>query len=233
MKSATAPFRSRRSVLALLLLILGLALPSCRKSPDGKKSGPPTKAAPPHITATPNPLPEGAGAAITTVAWDTGDGSECEVYVSVNDGKEKHFGTNVAQSIKVDWIQPGDTCEFQLYKGSEHKEVLASVTVTRPPLPDGPKPRPRATITAQPSVVSIPAGSEKGKTIISWDTADDSEGEVFVSTNGGQEKLFGKNVKQSLEAPWISPGSTYEFRLYRAGTKGKPLATVKVTSPKK
>lgn len=231
MKLASALIRTRDFIFAALLLMFALSLPACRRSSDqGQQSGQPTKSSGPHITANPNPLPVGNGAAVTTVAWDTDDGSEGEVFVSVNDGKEKHFGTNVAQSIKVDWIEPGDSCEFRLYKDSGHKEVLASVTVTREPLPDGRKAGPRATMTADSAVV--PPGGEKGKTNISWDTGDGSEGEVFVSVNGGEEKFFGKNVKQTLDAPWISAGSTYEFRLYPVGKKGKALASVKVTRPK-
>lgn len=74
----------------------------------------------------------------------------------------------------------------------------------------------------------VPAGAGVGTTTITWSTGNSSSGQVYVSENGGREKLFAEGTKGSQAAPWISAG-TYEFRLYAGKANQKPLATVKVT----
>jgi len=88
-----------------------------------------------------------------------------------------------------------------------------------------------ATITASPN--PIPADANKfGKTVISWDTGDNSLGEVYVSTNGEAEKRFtGALAKGSQEATWIGKGE-YVFRLYAGKDHKTVLATVTVTRNK-
>jgi hypothetical protein len=84
----------------------------------------------PIIRANPNPVPAGPEKGTTTITWTTGNGSVGQVYVS--DGKrEKLFATASEGSKEVHWIQAGITHEFTLYAGKEHKEVLASVSVTQ------------------------------------------------------------------------------------------------------
>jgi hypothetical protein len=83
-------------------------------------------------------------------------------------------------------------------------------------------------ITATPN--PVPAGSEKfGTTTITWDTGDGSIGEVYVSTNGGEEKRFsGATTKGSQDAAWIGKG-VYEFRLYAGKEHKTLLGSVRVT----
>lgn len=98
--------------------------------------------------------------------------------------------------------------------------------------------RQTSTTDAQPSQIAVsltatpnpvPAGSELGTARIAWSTKDGSLGQVYVSENGGPEKLFAEDSDGSEAAPWIQTGITYEFRLY-AGTEHKTLlAMVKVT----
>lgn len=90
-----------------------------------------------------------------------------------------------------------------------------------------------ATITANPN--PVPAGPGAGSTTITWDTGDGSIGEVYVSVNDGEEKLFGRNSKGSREAPWINSRGVCEFRLYR-GTNHKTsnlVSSVAVTQNKR
>jgi hypothetical protein len=74
----------------------------------------------------------------------------------------------------------------------------------------------------------VPAGEGPGKTIISWDTADGSIGNVYVSIDGGKESLFADSCRGTAVADWIQTGSTYEFRLYDSGHT-ELLANVTVT----
>jgi hypothetical protein len=65
--------------------------------------------------------------------------------------------------------------------------------------------------------------------MINWDTGDGSSGEVYLFVEGHGEQLFSSGSKGSNEAPWISTGGIYEFRLYQATNRAKLLASVKVT----
>ncbi len=62
----------------------------------------------------------------------------------------------------------------------------------------------------------VPAGEAKGRTTISWNTADESDGMVYVSSNGGEESLFATSRQDSAVASWIHTGTNYEFRLYNS-----------------
>ena len=64
-----------------------------------------------------------------------------------------------------------------------------------------------------------------------WSTGTERPGPVYVSENGGPEILFaGESRYGSQDAPWISVGKTYEFRLYSGQDRTRPLATAVVTS---
>jgi tRNA (mo5U34)-methyltransferase len=70
------------------------------------------------------------------------------------------------------------------------------------------------TLSAFPN--PVPAGKELGKTTVSWDTADGSIGNVYVSIDGGKESLFADSRRGTAVADWVQTGPTYEFRLYNS-----------------
>jgi hypothetical protein len=75
----------------------------------------------------------------------------------------------------------------------------------------------------------VPAGSgSSGTTVVAWN-AGEAVGEVRLSTDGVNEKVFVQGTKGSQEAPWIASGTNYDFRLYGADDKTKVLAHVTVT----
>lgn len=94
------------------------------------------------------------------------------------------------------------------------------------------KPKIKPSIAASPN--PVPASAEKfGKTMITWDTGDGTPGEVYVSTNGGEEKRFsGALAKGSQEAAWIGSKGEYEFRLYAGKDHTTMLTSVKVRRKK-
>lgn len=95
-------------------------------------------------------------------------------------------------------------------------------TTSTVPLPAGSV----ASISATPN--PVPAGTGKSSTTVTWDTGDDSIGRVYVSVNGGPEKLFADNRPSgSHTAKFIAKG-VYEFRLYRKKRPGEVVARVKV-----
>jgi FkbM family methyltransferase len=78
----------------------------------------------------------------------------------------------------------------------------------------------------------VPAGAGSGATVVHWDTGDRSLGEVYVSVDHGEERLFYSGVAGSRRAPWINTWSTYEFRLYAGRDRSSMLAAVTVTRRK-
>jgi hypothetical protein len=135
--------RSRALAGAALLLAMLLAAAGCKdRPPDTGPTGPITPAAThpagPWIKAEPNPVPPGTAPGTTTISWSTGDGSKGQVYVvrPLKDEKspkeDKLFVAGPSGTHAAPWInKKGGKYEFVLYAGTEHKKVLASVTVTR------------------------------------------------------------------------------------------------------
>jgi len=68
------------------------------------------------------------------------------------------------------------------------------------------------TLSASPN--PVPAGKGSGSTTVSWDSGDNGEAKVYVSTDGSEESLFAAERQGSAAAPWIQAGCSYEFRLY-------------------
>jgi hypothetical protein len=87
-----------------------------------------------------------------------------------------------------------------------------------------------ATITASPN--PVPAAEEVGTTTITWNTGDDSVGQVYVSVDGGPESIFGAGPPGSSAAPWIQTGKRYEFRLYAGTEHATVLAKTEVSRSK-
>jgi hypothetical protein len=87
-----------------------------------------------------------------------------------------------------------------------------------------------ATITASPNPVTTAEGP--GTTTVTWNTGDGTTGEVYVSEDGGPEKLFTTGATGSAPAPWIQAPKTFEFRLYAGTGHAKVLAKTQVTAHK-
>jgi hypothetical protein len=82
----------------------------------------------PSLSASPNPVPAGQGPGRTTISWNSVDGN---IYVSVNGREEMLFAGSPRGQQEANWIEAGFDYEFRLYN-SDHNELLAKVTVTRP-----------------------------------------------------------------------------------------------------
>ena len=87
-----------------------------------------------------------------------------------------------------------------------------------------------ATITASPNPVTI--GEGPGTTTITWNTGDGGAAQVYISEDGGPERLFAEGSKGSGPAAWIQAGKTFEFRLYAGFEHTKVLAKTQVTGRK-
>ncbi len=86
------------------------------------------------------------------------------------------------------------------------------------------------TLTASPN--PVPAGDGAGTTTVKWNGGAKGAAAIYVSIDGGEEKLFAEGVEGASEAPWIQQGMTYEFRLYASPERKELLARVSVTRAK-
>jgi hypothetical protein len=85
------------------------------------------------LIASPNPVPAGAEAGTTRIAWNTGDSSVGEVFVSVDGGPEVLFARSPQGSQEAAWIRNPSTYVFRLYRVGRGRTLLGSVTVRREP----------------------------------------------------------------------------------------------------
>jgi hypothetical protein len=65
----------------------------------------------------------------TTIAWNTGDGSAGQIYVSRDGGAEQLVTQGAEGTEEVNWIEAGPAYEFRLYAGLARTKLLAGVTV--------------------------------------------------------------------------------------------------------
>lgn len=90
-----------------------------------------------------------------------------------------------------------------------------------------PGPSTAATLQAAPN----PVPADSSATTITWDAGAGGTAQLYVSQNGGPEKLVAENRKGSKPINWIYTG-TYEFRLYAGTERESKLATIVVTGGK-
>jgi hypothetical protein len=173
-------------------------------------------------TITANPgyvLAPAGGLASTTISWSTSDGSGAQVRVSPDGSPEKLFASGPSGSQGASWIQAGSSYTFTLWGGAGYATDLGQTVVTGVQA---------GTVTASPSSLTLPA-SGPGSTAISWWTADGSPAQVWVSVNGGPEKLFAQSASGTGSAPWIGPGTTV-FNLWQGTAHSTLLDSVTVTA---
>jgi hypothetical protein len=118
----------------VILVVLPLAFSlGCGKSTGDGTSAPADGAASDKawIKAEPNPVPAGTGPGKTTVKWNTGDGSNSQVYLEVAGQPDTLFSTGPRGEAEAPWISKGSAYHFVLYAGTSKQRALAKVTVTR------------------------------------------------------------------------------------------------------
>lgn len=173
----------------------------------------------PSLTVIPNPVLVGPGENKIAVLWNTGDGSEGQITLSVDSGEESFFAQGSSGWRTETSVSAGSPYQFRLYAGMNRAKVLQSIKVMT-----GTQ---AASLTASPN--PVPAGTGSGTTTISWGSGDGSECQVYVSEDGGPEKLFAQAPSGSVAAPWIQARRTYVFRLYAGLYHTRVLQTITVS----
>ena len=132
-----------------------------------------------------------------TVAVATGGKKEllrldgCRVWhfpQAANDQRGQLFQQGSKGSAEVRWIQSGMRYEFRLFGGPEYSKELAAISVIG--VADGtgkisaePFTSDKVCLMATPNPVVVP-NQYAGRTTISWNTGDGSEGRLYVSEGG-------------------------------------------------
>src|SRR5207253_8478655 len=81
------------------------------------------------LAAFPERVPVSRTVGFTEIVWNTGNGSEGELYVSVNGEPETLFATGPCGSKHAPWILTGSSYEFRLYAGTKRDRLLKQVSV--------------------------------------------------------------------------------------------------------
>jgi Methyltransferase domain len=170
------------------------------------------------IMATPNPVPAEAGA-LTTLHWEVNAPEGAEVYVSESGAPEKLVGRGRNGSLEVEWIQAGTDYLFHLYSRTEPRRILDSVIVRRCIT---------GRIRASPNPVSLESGS---KTLLEWEITPPAVAEIYLSENGGSEKLVCRGASGSFEFGELQGGSKYVMTLYTATEPRQILDSIVVQRP--
>jgi GT2 family glycosyltransferase len=185
------------------------------------------------LTVSPEQVPVGEIVGVTEITWDTGDGTEGQIYVSVDGDAELLFATGPSGSKPALWIEQSLTYQFRLYAGTEHEQLLGEAMVTGistslgDDKPAAVEPIREASLTVSPE--QVPVGETVGVTEITWDTGDGTEGQVYVAVDGEAEALFATGPSGSKPALWIEQSLTYQFRLYAGTAHGRLLVEAMVT----
>jgi Methyltransferase domain len=170
------------------------------------------------ITATPNPLPPEAGT-LTTLQWEVNATNEGEVHVSENGAPEKLVGKGRKGSLELEWIQAGTDYTFRLYNRSQPRQVLDSIVVRRSIA---------GRIRATPNPIPLEAGS---KTLLEWEITSPAVAEIYVSENGGNERLVCRGASGSFEFGGLQGGNEYVLTLCTATEPRQKLDSIVVHQP--
>jgi hypothetical protein len=174
----------------------------------------------PILKAVPNPAvrPPGESRSRTSLSWDSHSGASSHVGVSVNRQPETRFADG-AVGMRFFDIEASAIWEFRLYASTGHAPVRTTVVTSEeiPPL--------------RASPIEFVSSSTLGRTTLSWNMPGHPEAEVWVSQNGGPEKLFVRGTSGSTKVPWIARGSTYEFKMYAKLPERKLIGRLVVRAP--
>jgi len=213
-----------------------------KPAPGNAPAGTPTPGTS-TVTASPNRVLFGADqvdqVGTSTISWSTGTSDLGQLFVSMDRQPDKLFVEGSDGSAVANWLRPGSSYEFHLYAGREHRQQLASATVTtalgnastESTLATQPTPG-AVSLSASPNPVLFGADQQDqvGSSTISWSTATSALGQLYVSLNGQPEKLFVEGSEGSAVANWVRPGSSYEFHLYAGRGHSQQLASVTITT---
>jgi hypothetical protein len=110
------------------------------------------------------------------------------------------FQQGVRGAVDVAWIEAGMRYEFCLFGGSNGRQIAALSVVGIPSATSADEiPVHRlstAHLSASPN--PVPAPNRFGRTTISWNTGDGSEGRIYLSQGGTYDNSLPKDSKEAI-----------------------------------
>ncbi|MGN6519995.1 MAG: hypothetical protein ACTHK2_11290 [Dokdonella sp.] len=180
----------------------------------------------PRVSASPNPVVVrfGGTQSNVSVTWTAvSDQSNWRTDVSyhVNGGARVNWKSDVPAGSDILPIRLGDSIKIYAYQHHYGETNANSVTITTV---SGHMP----TISATPTTVQIPSGSNAGSFVLRWDAPGYTSVDIQGRINGGAwlTPVWAQPTGNSTEG--IPLGSTYDYRLYEHGNTSTILATASV-----
>lgn len=197
-----------RSLPLVCALIAGLVMPA-HAQPSGTIS----------VAASEAVLAPGQAAASVKVNWSTGASPSVRVYIQ-EDGKARKLWTEAAATASDVWnyLYADTTTRFELWGGSNFGTLLAATQSTG---------RAPGSLSADRTRLTVPP-DRPGTITLSW-SATTSDAQVWVSHNGGPQKLYAQGRSGRGTINWISRGTTV-FTLWSGTTQEHLLDTLVVTA---
>ncbi len=197
-----------RSLLLACALVAGLVTPAHAQA-SGNIS----------VAAAEVVLAAGQDRASVKVSWSASVTPAVRVYV-VETGKARKLWTQAAATGSGLWeyLYAGTTMRFELW-GGENFGTLLGTTQSRGRAP--------GSLTADRTRLTVPP-DKPGSITLNW-SATTSDAQVWVSHNGGPQKLYAQGPAGSGRIDWISRGTTV-FTLWSGTAQEHLLATLVVTA---
>ena len=103
--------------------------------------------------------------------------------------------------IEVPWIEAGMRYEFRLFGGTNESTELAALSVVGVPKAEAktnspPAPEHSTRLTASPN--PVPAPNRFGRTTISWNTGDGSDGRIYLSQGGTYDNSLPQDNEEAI-----------------------------------
>jgi Glycosyl transferase family 2 len=119
-----------------------------------------------------------------------------------NDNRGKLFQQGVKGSAEVRWIRAGMRYEFRLFAGPQYSKQLAAISVIgvsdrAPNLAIEPFNSDEVCLVATPNPVVV-SNQYAGRTTISWNTGDGSEGRLYVSEGGEYDSRRPRDSNEAI-----------------------------------
>lgn len=90
---------------------------------------------------------------------------------------------------------------------------------------DAPKPAAQGHPPSDAPAISVQGPGTGAAPRLTWSAGPADDAIVFVTQDGGAERLFARGPSGAIDVPWIQPSSVYQFRLYAIGEPRSLLAT--------
>ncbi len=118
------------------------------------------------------------------------------------DGLARLFAQGEKGSVSIPWIQAGMRYDFTLFGGPNCAKELAAISVTGlvdadPGINVAPVPLDQACLIAIPN--PVPAPNRFGRTTITWNTGDGSEGRIYVSEGGAYDSSCPRDSEEAID----------------------------------